>query len=767
MRQATGGARRVDRTDLPEPATADAVLPESEGLFLPYRSAWEHLHDELRRLDLRLGWRARRPGRPRAEGPLDRFKGLVISDEEFAALVDDLAGPEPDGPEDPAGEGWGAALSALDEQIRGRLAASARENRPLPLAQLGRIFRLTAFERQCLIICLAPELDPRYEKVYAYLQDDVTRRRPSISLVLDLLCGGGADRLLARTAFDPRAPLMRYRLCRTAEDDTVPLLSRSLRLDDRVVDFLSTRRRPDARLDAFIEVRPWDPDARPPVADESQRRTLQELLETQGGEEEGRARSVVLHLFGPRGSGKRALVERLTHDLGAALIVADLERMLADSLPFGEAIGLVAREAILLPAALCLQNVDALLADPGRGRHHFQSLLEAVRLCSRLTFLIGRGNGLPEVPLGDQPFFSVEVTPPEIEVGRRLWESQAGSQDEFAADVDWDALATRFQLGPSQIRDALGVARNLARARTPPGSRVAMADLLQASRMLAGPGLTSLARKVDTRQAWDDLVLPEDQAGMLRELCDQARNQQVVLGEWGFRQKMTLGRGLTALFSGPPGTGKTMAAQLVAGHLQRDLYKIDLSQMVSKYIGDTEKNLRRVFDEAQASHAILFFDEADALFGKRSDVKDAHDRYANIETGYLLQKMEEYEGMAILATNLRQNMDEAFVRRLRFIVEFPFPDEEQRRRIWEVTFPRDAPVASDVDFRALARQVRLAGGHIRNIGLAAAFYAAADGGVIRMEYLQRAAAREYQKLGRSWNEGAEVRANPQEKAPCR
>src|SRR5207247_6142077 len=226
----------------------------------------------------------------------------------------------------------------------------------------------------------------------------------------------------------------------------------------------------------------------------------------------------------------------------------------------------------------------------------------------------------------------------------------------------------------------------------------------------------------------------------------------VVHADWGFERKLPLGRGINALFSGPPGTGKTMAAQVIASEFQLDLYQIDLSQVVSKYIGETEKNLRKVFDEADASQAILFFDEADALFGKRSEVKDAHDRYANIEVGYLLQRMEEYEGIAILATNLRQNVDEAFVRRLRFIVEFPFPDEEHRRRIWEVTFPREAPLADDVDVAALARDLKLAGGNIKNIALAAAFGAATDGGGIGMSHLLRAARREYQKIGRSWTE---------------
>jgi SpoVK/Ycf46/Vps4 family AAA+-type ATPase len=259
-----------------------------------------------------------------------------------------------------------------------------------------------------------------------------------------------------------------------------------------------------------------------------------------------------------------------------------------------------------------------------------------------------------------------------------------------------------------------------------------------------------LAQKIDPKYSWDDIVLPADQLSQLKELCSQAKYRYKVYGDWGFDRKLSLGKGMNAMFSGPPGTGKTMAAEVIADALQLDLFRIDLSQVVSKYIGETEKNLHQIFLEAQAGHAILFFDEADALFGKRSEVKDAHDRYANVEIGYLLQKMEEYEGVAILATNLRQHIDDAFLRRMTFVVEFPFPDVEYRRRIWQVVFPEAAPISEDVDFDLLAREIKLAGGNIKNIALRAAFFAAANGGRISTSHLWQAALREHQKLGRTW-----------------
>jgi SpoVK/Ycf46/Vps4 family AAA+-type ATPase len=275
-----------------------------------------------------------------------------------------------------------------------------------------------------------------------------------------------------------------------------------------------------------------------------------------------------------------------------------------------------------------------------------------------------------------------------------------------------------------------------------------MADLEEACRRQSGQRFGSFARKVTARPAWDDLVLPGDRVQWLRVLCDHARHRGTVFDRWGFDRKLPSGKGLGLLFTGAPGTGKTLAASVIATELGLELYQIDLASVVSKWIGETEKHLGRIFDEAERGHSVLLFDEADALFGKRSEVHDAHDRYANLETSYLLQRMEAHEGIVILASNFRRNLDEAFVRRLRFIVEFPLPDERERLRIWERIWPADAPRAPDLDLGTLARRFELTGAHIRNIALAAAFLAAADDQPIAQRHVLHAAHREYQKLGK-------------------
>jgi SpoVK/Ycf46/Vps4 family AAA+-type ATPase len=278
-----------------------------------------------------------------------------------------------------------------------------------------------------------------------------------------------------------------------------------------------------------------------------------------------------------------------------------------------------------------------------------------------------------------------------------------------------------------------------------------LTDLTTACRQQPNQKLGDLAIKIEPRAGWDELILPQDKIVHLREICSHFRYRYRVLCEWGYGKKLSYGKGLSAIFSGPSGTGKTMAAEVLARELDVDLYKVDLSGVVSKYLGETEKNLRRIFDEAEASNAILFFDEADALFGKRTKVADAHDRYANVETSYLLQKMEEYEGVVILATNLSENMDDAFTRRIRFIVEFPFPDEANRLRIWKTHLAGGAR-EGELDLGALAREFNLSGGHIRNIAVAAAFSAASEGSTIRLQHILHGTRREFEKLGRKWRD---------------
>jgi hypothetical protein len=423
-----------------------------------------------------------------------------------------------------------------------------------------------------------------------------------------------------------------------------------------------------------------------------------------------------------------------------------LERLARTDLPPNDLLPRIVREATLRDAAILWQGADGVLRDDTLAPWR-QALLAALDAHAGISFLALEAIWEARGALRTPRFLRVELPDTSFSERERLWRQRLNGDG--PSDAVLRTLSSTFRLTGGQIRDAASMARSLAgwHSRT-----LAVDDLYAACRAQSSGRLDALAHKIRTTYAWSDIVLPADQIVQLREICVQVRQRQTVLEVWGFDRHLAMGKGVNALFAGQSGTGKTMAAEIIGADLGLELYKVDLSSIVSKYIGETEKNLDTIFRAAREANAILFFDEADALFGKRSEVKDAHDRYANIEVGYLLQKMEEYDGVVILATNLRKNMDDAFVRRLHMSIDFPFPEEGDRLRIWRKVFPGEAPLDHDVDLAFCARQFKLAGGSIRNVALLAAFLAAEDGQVIGMMHLARAAKREYQKLGKLMTE---------------
>jgi hypothetical protein len=430
------------------------------------------------------------------------------------------------------------------------------------------------------------------------------------------------------------------------------------------------------------------------------------------------------------------------------LEVAAPSRHDGDGLATIDIMRIARREAILQGAAMLIVPAEAL--EGGSPAPQEPTLSWHAELCDHPYPVFWLTHGRTAQP-DDEPheghIATIAVSRPSYGQRLALWRGALGGCT-LEEGASLPALAGRYRLSSQQIRAGARAAADMAWQRDAARPVITMHDLYAAARAQTGRDLDGFARRIVSRHGWEDLVLPADRLAQLHELCDQFKYRHVVYDEWGFGRQAALGRGLSALFSGPSGTGKTMAAEVIAGELELDLFKIDLSGVVSKYVGETEKNLSRIFDAARDSNAILFFDEADALFGKRTETRDAHDRYANIEVSYLLQKIEEYDGVAILTTNLRQNLDDAFLRRLQFSVEFPFPDEQARLRIWRQTIPAGAPLAPDVELEALAVRFKFSGGSIRNVLLTAAFLAAREGGIITMGHLLWAARREFQKLGK-------------------
>jgi len=750
-----------------------------------YSAGWEYLFDELKRLDMVINLQVVKQRHRQQDNVLDQFRGLVVTEEE----IDDLLGEQVhiEEPDAVVVQTLTESLEMLEIRIQKRLATSISDGIYLSLHHLSGLFNLSPFEQQCIIICLAPELDRKYEKLYAYLQDDVTRKKPGVELVLNLLCSTAGEKLEVRRSFSHDAPLFKYRLLHFAGSiyDLTPLPTRFLKLDDRVVHFLLESRSIDARLESAARLLyPENPENRPEfhavtgvttdmtaatAAGDIPGRMI-DFVHRHFNEEKNSGQKIVFYLYGYYGAGKHLLTEKVCYETGIPLIIADTGQLLDNPADFRERMWLLGRETLLQQAALCLENFDTLIDDTDKHRSHVKFIFEVCSTFSPMTFILGSQPWNPAGYLPDILFISQELPVPDDRARQILWENLyrefvdgsnsdiAGSTDNagngmdsnagIAGSLDWGGLAGKFRFTPGQVRDAFNMAKSLASWSSPETGEITESIIHTACRGQSSQKLGSMARKIHPKYTWKDIILPGIQMQRLREVCSQVKNRHIVYGEWGFDRKLSLGKGLNVLFSGPPGTGKTMAAEVIANELDVDLYKIDLSQVVSKYIGETEKNLQAIFREAQFSNAILFFDEADALFGKRSEVKDAHDRYANIETAYLLQKMEEYDGITILATNLRNNMDEAFTRRLQFHVEFPFPNGEYREKIWQAMFPEEAPTSDEIDLPFLARKFNLTGGNIKNIVLTAAFLAAEKAGKIEMKHLVRAAKRELQKMGK-------------------
>ncbi|MBP1468093.1 AAA family ATPase [Candidatus Chloroploca sp. M-50] len=720
------------------------------GQIIPaYGDSYEHLADELAWLDLLIQLRVAELRLRTQALPSAGQQQIFITHAEVDALLQH-PGTALDTPEL---TGLRTALAELRTAIDGRVAATLAQGDNLPLANLGQVFGLSPFELDVVLICLAPELERKYDRLYAYLQDDITRKKPSVDLVLTLLCTTPSERWRAHGIFAGQAPLFRYSLLLASDDPQSPSgssdLARFLKLDPRIAGFLLSDGRIDSRLAGIARLEWPEPSAEPPLVDPMLLARMLRLVEnhcTRGAEAR---QPLALHLCGPYGSGKHALALTLCGRLPCPLLTIDVELLLARGGELEALLHLACREGPLCQAALYLDRVDILLGEEERARTALRLLASAAAEYGWLIVLAGERPWPAQGLFEGMAFQSVTLPLADASLRTEAWRREL-ARSAPGADAAWaEELALRFRLTPGQICDA---AEDAAQQQVMDDRALTLAELSAACRRQASRRLAELAQPIAPRAGWDDLVLPADRIAQLRELCGQVRRHDQVFDGWGFGGKLSRGRGTSALFSGPPGTGKTMAAEVIAGELGLELYKIDLSQVVSKYIGETEKNLQRIFQEAERSNAILFFDEADALFGKRTAVGDAHDRYANIETSYLLQRIEEHEGVVILASNLRENMDEAFVRRLRCIVEFPFPDEGSRLRIWQGHLPTQAP-CDVLDLALLARRHQLAGGNIKNIVLRAAFLAANDGGVIGMAHMLQAARREYEQIGRLWGEG--------------
>ncbi|GAB2484466.1 ATP-binding protein [Jatrophihabitans fulvus] len=660
-----------------------------------------HLRARLEALEGRVATviAQRRARRPLAD---DRFRGAFLSDAQIDALLADPGGAT-EGGHDPA--------AAVEAAVDGAEADGSVTR----LRRLQRVFALDAVAVDLLLVALAPDLDPRFELLYAYLHDDLTRRRVSVGLALEL---AGRDPLdaAARAALDPAGALVATGLLEIDGADG-PALGRTLRVPDRVTAHLIGHEVVDRVVEPLLVPSVPLPG---PVAD----RAAAAL----------RSGTSVFYVREAAGTSGPSVAAAALADVGLRTLALDLAA--GRTAASGSAVALVpavVREAGLTGSGLVVEKADRLAVDDPAALRRLVESPTSVFLCGARTWDPDWARSVP---------FSLEA--PVTTEAERAELVRATLGDATAVGEADVAAVARLRMRPLQIVRTVHAAQREAAAE---GRPLGLADLEAAARQLNSVSLDALSTRITPAATWEQLVLPTTVANSVRSVVNRARHKELVQRRWGFGVG-TRRLGTLALFGGPPGTGKTLAAEVIAGELGVDLYVVNLATVVDKYIGETEKNLDRIFDAAADVNGLLFFDEADALFGKRSEVKDARDRYANVEVAYLLQRLERFDGIAVLATNLSANLDEAFARRIDVTAQFRLPEPAERRTIWQISLAPDAPVDPDLDLDFMASSFELSGGSIRNICVTAAYLAADTGGPIAMRHLVRAAAQEHRKLGR-------------------
>lgn len=609
-------------------------------------------------------------------------------------------------------------------QAADAMAAAEAADPPPSLVILSQRLGLSRFEQEVLLLCTAMELNTRVAALCARAQGDTTRPYPTFALALTLFDEPAWDVL------SPDRPLRYWRLIEINQLGAQPLTTSPLRADERIVNYLKGLNHLDDRLaPLLVPLEAADAGAELPPS----QRVAVEMIARHLGQGANTQRPLVIQLLGPDTYSKQWIAWHAAAALGLRLCRLPVELLPPQATELETLSRLWQRESILLPVALYLdaQEVDGAISTNGVA-----APLQRFLSRSRGLFFLGTRDIRPGLGV------ALDIAKPTPVEQKQAWAAALSP----AVGNSPARLAGQFNLNLATI---LRIA-HMVRSETTNDGHAGHDRLWDACLASTRPRLDVMAQRLEPKATWDDIVLPASEINTFRQIADQVGQRSTVYDDWGFRHKMNRGLGINALFAGESGTGKTMAAEVIANDLRLNLYRIDLSAVVSKYIGETEKNLRRLFDAAEDGGAILFFDEADALFGKRSEVKDSHDRYANIEVNYLLQRMEAYRGLAILATNMKSALDTAFLRRLRFIVNFPFPGLGERKAIWQKVFPSETPT-DGLDLDRLAR-LNLAGGSIHNTALAAAFLAAKVGTPITMPLVLEAARTEFRKLERPINE---------------
>ncbi len=636
------------------------------------------------------------------------------------------------------------SYNSFEKYVNQRTKLSLEAGAYLTIPWLSKLFNLDRFEEKIIIACIALEIDEKYIKIFNWLNGSTKNECVSVGLILKILCTDKQGEIKARAYFYKDKPLIKYLLNDFGRNDTsIPFILNTIQLKNRILNYvLEINEKPD---DIGCIENIWDvKSVRHYFNNEKKLNTrLVDFFKLCQEDSQQTERNLVVYLYGNGRENKLKQVKLFSERVGLEVLWIDIKKIISNKPDIRDKMLQVACEAVLRQAVVCFENIDELFESDSIERSCVH-IVEEITSIVPATFLLSRNYYKLHHLFKSNVFMDFCLDIPTEAERKKVWTSKKELYN-FDTKNDVSELAAKFNFTEDQIEDAVLMARRLCIWRYGK-SKIMPNELYEACRAQSNR-MNSKSNKDDTVSGFDDIILPKQQKSLLKDVCSRFKYRNLVLNDWGLKDGTGKGYGINILFYGPSGTGKTMAAKIVANELSLELHKIDLTQIVSKYIGETEKNIDEIFFQAVTSNAVLFFDEADAVFGKRTEVKDAHDRYANMETAYLLQKMESHSGVVILATNLSKNIDEAFTRRMDFSIEFQLPDRMHRKKIWEKMLGPKIP-SENIDIGFIADSFNLSGGNIRNVVLAAAYMAAEDKRVITMEHIIRAIYREYSKMGR-------------------
>lgn len=694
-----------------------------------YKNYSNHLIDYFELLDLELSFLFDNFNDDLKENPFDMYKSIVVSKEEINNILNEKSLTN-------TNTKLIKQIQDKKEFIKEKEINTKNKGIYIPFLNLIELFSLQDFEIYSIVLSLLAEFNLKYERIFAYLQDNLNLKKPTFELVSKILNLDIDEKIFIRNKFHKNHLFMKMIL---KEDDlNISFFNKQIVLDERIINFIIAGNEIDYDIKEFVQIFYYNLFEKKLYWNLN---ILNEILEFMKKTIDYDKK--IIYLQGPSGSGKKFLVKCFAKILNENILFFDIKKVLDSSLDFSTLLMKFIRETILTLSIPVFYNFEEILKADYKDKEF--EFYKEVKNLNGILFILSKEKLKDNKKTSNFIINKIELKNLDEENRKDVW--QYFSLKYKLKEFDYMDLGIKYNFSIGEIKNILKIIRDYYNWKN--HNDIDFNNLIyKISQDQISHNLNKKATRVESNFTFEDLVLPNPQKTKLQNIYFQVKNSHTVFKKWGFKDKLSYGTGLSVLFYGPPGTGKTMSANALAKELNLELYKIDLNRVVSKYIGETEKNLNNIFEEAKKSNVILFFDEADSLFGKRSEVKDSKDRYSNMETSYLLQKMEEYEGMTILATNFLKNIDSAFLRRINYVINFPFPDSKNRINLWKKAFTKNTPLCDFIDYEFLGEKFHLSGGNIKNIALKSAFKAARDNDKIYMKHILSSIKEEMEKMGK-------------------